>query len=158
MKFNSSKSKLLFFGRSIDRPTVSPIKFMDNVIELVPRENHLGNMIGQNCNRIQLHNNINEFNAKVNMINSHFHYVHNDILYKLFKTYCMPLYGSQLWDHGNKEINKFYVSWRKAIRKLFDLPYRTHCDLLPYICDDCPPNEQLYFRVISLCKREWILC
>ena len=37
-------------------------------------------------------------------------------------------------------------------RKLFDLPYRTHCDLLPYICDDCPPNEQLYFRVISLCK------
>ena len=35
---------------------------------------------------------------------------------------------------------------------MFDLPYRTHCDLLPYICDDCPPNEQLYFRVISLCK------
>ena len=53
-------------------------------------------------------------------------------------------YGSQLL-----EINKFYVSWRKDIRKL---PYRTHCDLLPYICDDCPPNEQLYFRIISLCK------
>ena len=52
-------------------------------------KNHLGNMIGQNWNRIQLHNNINEFNAKVNMINSHFHYVHNDILYKLFKTYSM---------------------------------------------------------------------
>ena len=31
------------------------------------------------------------------------------------------------------------------IRKLFDLPYRTHCDLLPYICDDCPPNEQFLF-------------
>ena len=39
-----------------------------------------------------------------------------------------------------------------AIRKLFDIPYRTHCDLLPYICDDCPPNEQLYFRVIYPCK------
>ena len=142
VKFNSSKSKLLVFGRSVDRLTVSPIKFMDNVIELVPHESHLGNMIGQNCNRIQLHTSINEFNAKVNMINSHFHYIHNDILYKLFKTYCMPLYGSQLWDHSNKEI-----------RKLFDLPYITHCDLLLYICDDCPPNEQLYFRVISLCKR-----
>ena len=75
---------------------------MDNVIELVPPENHLGNMISQNCNTIQLHNNIREFNTKVNMINSHFHYVHNYILYKLFNTYCMPLYGPQLWDHSNK--------------------------------------------------------
>ena len=32
VKFKSSKSKLLFFGRSVDRPTVSPIKCMDNVI------------------------------------------------------------------------------------------------------------------------------
>ena len=32
VKFNSSKSRLLFFGRSVDRPTVSPIKCMDDVI------------------------------------------------------------------------------------------------------------------------------
>ena len=43
---------------------------MDNVIERVPREHNLGNMIGQNCTIIN------------------FHYVNNDILYKLFKTYC----------------------------------------------------------------------
>ena len=30
--------------------------------------------------------------------------------------------------------------------------HRTHCDLLPYICDDYSPNIQLYFRIISLCK------
>ena len=91
MKLNSSKSKVLFFGRSFDRPSVSPIKFIDNVMELVSHETHLGNMIGQNCNIIQLHYGINEFNVKVNMINSHFHYVNNDILYKLLKIYCMPL-------------------------------------------------------------------
>ena len=28
-----------------------------------------------------------------------------------------------------------YVTWRKAIRKIFDLPYITHCDLLPTIAD-----------------------
>ena len=116
---------------------------------LVPHEKYVSNMIGQNCNIMQLHNGINELNVKVNMINSHFHYVHNATLYKLFKIYCMTRYVSQLWD---TEFNKFCVSWRKAIRKLFDLPYITHCDLLPYICDNCPPNEQLYFRVISLCK------
>ena len=32
---------------------------MDNIIELVPHDNQLGNVIGQNCNRVQLHNSIN---------------------------------------------------------------------------------------------------
>jgi hypothetical protein len=32
-----------------------------------------------------------------------------------------------------------------------NLPYMTHCDLLPYICDDYPPSVQLYFRIISFC-------
>ena len=29
----------------------------------------------------------------------------------------------------------FYVTWLKAIRKVFGLPYRTHCDLLPVIAE-----------------------
>ena len=28
-----------------------------------------------------------------------------------------------------------YVTWRKAIRKIFDLPYRTHHDVLPIIAN-----------------------
>ncbi len=150
--FNSAKSKLLFFGKALDRPTISPIHFMGDIIELVSHEKHLGNIIGQNCDKYQIQNSINEFFSKVNMVSSHFNNVQFDVLYKLFKTYCMPLYGSQLWDHSNKNIDKFYVSWRKAVRKCFHLPYMTHCDLLPYIFDDYPPSVQLYLRIISLCK------
>ena len=91
--FNSSKSKLMFFGSSSDRPEVTPILFMDNVIELVSHEKHLGDVIGQNCTKIQIHGSINEFNGKTNMINAHFHHIQFDSLYQLFKTYCMPLYG-----------------------------------------------------------------
>ncbi len=42
-----------------------------------------------------------------------------------------------------------YTSWRKAIRKKISLPYKTHCDLLPHICDDMPPDFQLLKRVVS---------
>ena len=47
---------------------------------------------------------------------------------------------------------RFYVNWRKAVRKLFNLPYRTRNELLPYICDDVNPSIQVLRRVISFIK------
>ena len=147
--FNSAKSKLLYFGRSDSRPTISPVQFNGSVIEVVKYEKHLGNLIGQNSTMHQIQDCLQAFNGKVNMIKSHFNHIDFDSLYHIFKTYCMPLYGSQLWDYDNKNINMFNVAWRKAIRRLLSLPNTTHCNLLPYICDDIPPNIQLYQRVIS---------
>ena len=46
----------------------------------------------------------------------------------------------------------FFVCWRKAIRKLLNLPYRTHNELLPYMCDEVKPLIQLLRRVISFIK------
>ena len=54
-----------------------------------------------------------------------------------------------MWDYDNININSVYVSWRKAIRKLFNISNLTHCNLLPYICNDLPPCMQLLRRVIS---------
>ncbi len=147
--FNASKSRLLYFSKAKSLPDISPITFNGSVIEVVKHEKHLGNIIGQNCSKDQLQDCIYSFQGKVNMVKTHFHHTNPDGLYQIFKTYRMPLYGSQLWNYNNSNVNTFYVSWRKAIRKLFNLPYRTHCNLLPYIIDDLPPNIQLYHRVIS---------
>ena len=49
-------------------------------------------------------------------------------------------------------IDRCFVCWRKAIRKLLNLPYITHNELLPYICDDVKPLIQLLRRVISWIK------
>ena len=51
---------------------------------------------------------------------------------------CMyDCYGCPLWDVTSKHIARFYTSWRKSVRKLFD-PYRTHCNLLPIVTDSKP--------------------
>ena len=47
-------------------------------------------------------------------------------LHKLHSNYCMSLYGCELWNYNSRYINDIYVAWRKVIRKLFKLPYRTH--------------------------------
>ena len=46
-----------------------------------------------------------------------FSYTHSSTLSVLYNSYCMNVYGSQLWcfnDH--KSSNGFYVAWRKTIR------------------------------------------
>ncbi len=80
---------------------------------------------------------------------SHFSYVHHDIRYMLFKTYCMSLYGCTLWDYDSREVQRFYTAWRKCIRRLMGLPYTTHCNLLNIICQDLPVIDQLLKRCIQ---------
>ena len=62
----------------------------------------------------------------------------------------MSLYGSPLWDLSISYIDRFYVSWRKAIRRIFNLPYRTHCKLLHLITQVLPIDMQLHIRTVKL--------
>ena len=64
-------------------------------------------------------------------------------LSRLFSSYCMNVYSSSLWRHNNlRNIERFCISWRKAIRKLWKIPYRTHNDLV-YLINKCDPNVSI---------------
>jgi len=55
-----------------------------------------------------------------------------NIKYQLLKSYWTSFYGCTMWNVTGHYISRFYISWRKSIsliRKLFDLPYRIHCNL-----------------------------
>ena len=52
---------------------------------------------------------------------------------RLLDTYCLDLYGSQLWNYSKHDVNQFYVAWRKTIRRLWKIPNTTHCNLLSSI-------------------------
>ena len=41
------------------------------------------------------------------------------------------------------------MAWRKSIRRIFNIPYTTHCALLNEICGDMPVQDQLYIRFIN---------
>ena len=45
-----------------------------------------------------------------------------------------------------KSMKKFYVEWRKAVRRLLNLPYDTHSDYLHLIVSDNPVNIQIFKR------------
>ena len=58
-------------------------------------------------------------------------------------------YGSVLWDFSSKHVEMFYTTWRKCIRRLLGLPYRTHTDLLHLICNDILVDGQLHLRFLN---------
>ena len=125
---------------------------MGGSIDSSSAEKHLGNTIGNTKSTSVTDECIRNFLCKFNMVNAHFGKAHPDVKYHLFKTFCMPLYGIQLHDLSGNDIDRFYCTWRKCIRRLLGIPNTTHCSLLPYICDDIPVNTQLYIRCVKFIR------
>ena len=143
VNFNASKTKMILFSIG----DVSPVPFMNNVLEIVPHEKHLGFPIGANSNTLLVESMCQEIMSKTNMLHCTFSRLPVDALYQLFRTYCTPLYGCHLLDFTSRDCERLFVTWRKAIRFLFKLPPTTHCALLPLICHDIPFDLQLHRRV-----------
>ena len=114
VNFNHTKSKLLILTSnnvSNDR-VVDNITFDNQIIDNIEYSKHLGNTIGKHSKKKSISDGICDFYSRVNMLLAFFNFASPWIKYKLFKTYCMPLYGSVLWDLSCTDINKFYTAWR----------------------------------------------
>ena len=81
-----------------------------------------------------------------------FYSVTSDLKYFLFKAYCMALYGCQLWNFKSVCVDKSYVAWRKCCRRLLDIPYKTHSDLVHLLWADDDVDVQLHCRQLKFIK------
>ncbi len=147
VKFNPDKSKHVFFGKN--GPTRSCLVLAGADIELCKHSIHLGVPFGENIGELQMTQLIADFTKRVNCTIGTFGKAHSEVKYKLFKAYCMSLYGCSLWDLSSKHVDRFYVAWRKSIRRLLLLPARTHNALLPIICNDKSVDAQVHSRFVS---------
>ena len=70
----------------------------------------------------------------------------------------MNVYGSQFWRLNNKSAERFYVAWRKTIRRIWRLDNRTHNALINLINGCLPVNLMLEKRCITLYGTFLIVC
>ena len=136
--FNPIKSKLIAFicARSTNENIC--VTFDGEKIQRISKDVHRGNIVGECSNEIRIEVITDDFIRRANTVMSSFKLAPYSIKYKLFKSFCSSLYGFLLWDISAKSINKFYISWRKCLRQLYQLPYRTHNNLLHLISKDQP--------------------
>ncbi len=69
---------------------------------------------------------------------------------KLFKQYCCSFHGSNLWLLTSKRCYDICVAWRRALRKLWNVPYRTHNKILAILSNNLPLEMNLDKRFIKL--------
>ena len=149
IKFNASKTKLIVCRRDKDDVTRTNVKFQDKYIDVVQQDVHLGCLVGNVDKRARIDAGIKDFLSKTTMLKCHFKLLPVDVMYSLFKTHCMPLYSSVLWDLSDSSIETFYTAWRKSIRSILGLPYCTHSILLNLICNDVTIQCQLHCRFLK---------
>jgi hypothetical protein len=147
--FNLDKSKYLIFDKNGALKDTEQILFNGQTINCSQKEVHLGNVIANNASKVKISDAVSDFYCRFNVFFANFKNVSTSVKYRLFKTYCMPVYGSQLWNYESRDCETFYTAWRKAVRRLLFLDPRTHNYILPLICKDIPVETQLHKRFVK---------
>jgi len=62
---------------------------------------------------------------------------------ELMHNFCCNFCGSCLWDLSHASIDDLSTAWRKGLRRLCGLPYRTHSIMLAPLCDMLPLEYEL---------------
>ena len=113
-------------------------------------EKHLGNHLDTSNSDGHISEATHLLYFRVNSMMHKFCSAASDVKYFLFKSYCMSLYGCQLWNFESVCVNKFYVAWRNCCRRLF---YKTHSDLVHLLCDVAEDVDvQLHCRQLKFIK------
>ena len=97
MLFNPVKSKYMVFNPR-RRNIASSVSWNGQIIEESKSEVHLGNRVGPRSHVASINDAVSDFYRRFNYFMSNFSFLELDVKYRLFKTFCMAMYGSQLWD------------------------------------------------------------
>ena len=136
LDFNAKKTMCIKCHKSYDCRTsrFPQINMNNNALQWVTRVKHLGHTLSC-CASSGLDVNIKkgEFIACMNNIITEFGFCDSNTKAKLLQSYGTAFYGSHLWNLYGKETQALYTTWDIGIRKLFNLPYKTHRKFLEHI-------------------------
>ena len=116
-------------------------------IEFVESFTHLGHLI---TNRMDDSADILErrsnFIGQTNNMLCHFGKLNPYVRNRLFQSYCTSLYGCELWQLNNERIGDLCTTWRKSLRRVWNLPYMSHSYLLPILSQCLPIFDEICRR------------
>ena len=149
--FNPPKTVCLHFTGKRSAAEPPGIVFHGQTLKWSYSCKHLGNYISKDLKEeAEIKLKRCDFIGRVNSLIANFKAVNRDICSRVFNAQCCHLYGCQAWALYDKSVAKFEVTWRKAVRKLWYLPYRARSELLPILVDRAPIMDQICSRFAGL--------
>ena len=163
VRFNAMKSKCMIINPKRIRHCNlhqyvhnSNMRFQinGNNIEFVEHYKHLGHIINSAFDDSDdIADKRAAFIGQANNILCYFGKLSSEVKQHLFNSYCMSLFGCELWRLDHDSIDTLSVAWRRAIRRVWSLPPTAHTDLLPLLCNSLPLHDEVCSRSISFISR-----
>ena len=89
------------------------------------------------------------FWSSFNILGADFGHISSQLKNVLFQKYCCVFYGSPLWPLEGAMIQSLCVDWRKALRCVWSVNNRTHCDIITSLSNQFPLILRLKKRFIK---------
>ncbi len=129
--FNPKKTICMKISKDGKQP-IKHIMLNNKPLTWVEKAKHLGNWLNStNSDSLDIKSKSGQLIGATNKLIVKFPSVSFQVKRVLFQSYCTSYYGCQSWLLTN--VDEFDTTWRKVIRRLFSLPWQTHCSLLPVI-------------------------
>ena len=149
IKFNASKSQLIIF-KSKKRIVPDPVITLNgDKIGVVDSVIHLGHILHDNIYKYDISKCVRDFNRQCNLFLANFKFATSHVRNFLFHKYCSSFYGSQILPIYDDSFKDLFKAWRIAIRRVWRVPWRTHCNMLPHLADVMAPELWFMKRAIN---------
>ena len=102
------------------------IKLNGQLESVVRKDKHLRNYISDSIHDHHILSNVCDLYQRSNLLISQFRSCDSETLDRFHKTYCMHMYGCELWNLSYNYIKDYKVTWRNIKRKIWNIPPRTH--------------------------------
>ena len=145
ISFTLSKSKLMSFNLST--PLGTPIFLNGQKVEVVDHDSHLGNYVATDLRDINITKHVCHLYQRSSNVISDFNACDSVTLDALHQNYCMHMYGCELWNLNCTYVTKFITAWRKIKRRIWNLPYTTHNNVVYNLSSDI--RLQLDKRIVT---------
>jgi len=119
-------------------------------IEFVEKWPHLGHMISLNLSDdddVSLRR--QSLIGQINTVLCRFGRLDPTVKNRLFQAYCSSHYGSELWNLDCDKITEYCSTWRKGLRRIWELPYKFRSDYLSAISGTSPIYDELCRRFLN---------
>ena len=150
--FNGKKSKLMRFSKNLSCDYIDIYVNNEKVVK-VDSMDYFCHTLFADRNNNMLDGIVKEFNVKANTVIGTFNPLSSQIKNDLLSKYCTSFYGcnlSALYDRNG--INQLCVNYRKVLRRIWNLSWRTHCRLLPHVSNTLPLEVSLQKRFVNFFK------
>ena len=116
-------------------------------MEIVSSYTHLGHIISSSDgDKLDIMKQKCAFNGQVNNTLCFFGKLPSVVKSRLVASYCTSFYGCELWDLTCVQLLDLCTTWRKGVRRVWDLPYTTHRYLLPLLGRCLPVLDEICRR------------